>query len=513
MIRRSIYAIWQSIIRIFAFISKEMRLILHQPRLVFSLILGPFLILLLFGVGYQEAPRSLRTLFVVPQGSQIEDYVRAYAESLTPVIDFAGITPDADEADRQLRNGDVDLVVVTPADPAVNWQNDERATLTLYHFEIDPLEEQYIQVLGQRYSEIINRQLLEQAVRDSQSKAATWQDDLQLAKSNAAGLRSAIALGDETETKNYAQDLKKELDLLTIGVGSGLALAGSLENTTNTSNTVSSLLEKLTSIQTRVDEELVNQDNINNNLESKAEAAADIETSLDEVDSLLSTFEKMDPAVMIAPFRSETLSITRVKLLPMYFYVPGVIALLLQHLAITLSGLSIVREKLGGVMELIRAAPTSAFEMLLGKYAGYLLLIAFLALVLTGLIVLVLGVPQLGSWTAYAIVILTLLLASLGIGFHISLSARSDSQAIQFAMLTLLASIFFSGFFMPLYRIALPVRFVSWLLPATYGTKLLQEVMLRGQSPDWLLLAILSLGAAILLLLAWFRLHRQLRGI
>jgi len=50
-------------------------------------------------------------------------------------------------------------------------------------------------------------------------------------------------------------------------------------------------------------------------------------------------------------------------------------------------------------------------------------------------------------------------------------------------------------------------------LPATYGTKLLQEVMLRGQSPDWLLLSILSLGAAILLLLAWVRLRRQLRGI
>jgi ABC-2 type transport system permease protein len=510
MIRRSIYTIWQSIIRIFAFISKEMRLILHQPRLVFSLILGPFLILLLFGVGYQEAPRSLRTLFVVPQGSQIEDYVRAYAESLTPVIDFAGITPDADEADRQLRNGDVELVVVTPADPAVNWQNDERATLTLYHFEIDPLEEQYIQVLGQRYSEVINRQLLEQAVRDSQSKAATWQDDLQLAKSHTAALRSAIAGGDEIGAKTHAQNLKQELDLLTLGVGSGLALAGNLENITNTSNTVNPLLEKLTALQTSVDEDIINQDNITGKREATVN---EIDTSLDEVDSLLSTFEEMDPAVMVAPFQSETLSITRVNLLPMYFYVPGVIALLLQHLAITLSGLSIVREKLGGVMELIRAAPTSAFEMLLGKYAGYLLLIAFLALVLTGLIVLVLGVPQLGSWTAYAIVILALLLGSLGIGFHISLSARSNSQAIQFAMLTLLASIFFSGFFMPLYRIAFPVRLVSWLLPATYGTKLLQEVMLRGQSPDWLLLAILSLGAVILLLLAWFRLHRQLRGV
>jgi hypothetical protein len=35
--------LWQAIIRVFAFISKEVRTIWHQPRLIFSLILGPFL--------------------------------------------------------------------------------------------------------------------------------------------------------------------------------------------------------------------------------------------------------------------------------------------------------------------------------------------------------------------------------------------------------------------------------------------------------------------------------------
>ena len=36
--------LWQAIIRIFSFVGKEVRTILHQPRLVFSLILAPFLI-------------------------------------------------------------------------------------------------------------------------------------------------------------------------------------------------------------------------------------------------------------------------------------------------------------------------------------------------------------------------------------------------------------------------------------------------------------------------------------
>jgi len=52
-------------IRIFGFVRKEIVTVLRQPRLVFSLILGPFIILLLFGIGYRETPRTLRTLFVV----------------------------------------------------------------------------------------------------------------------------------------------------------------------------------------------------------------------------------------------------------------------------------------------------------------------------------------------------------------------------------------------------------------------------------------------------------------
>jgi ABC-2 type transport system permease protein len=204
------------------------------------------------------------------------------------------------------------------------------------------------------------------------------------------------------------------------------------------------------------------------------------------------------------------LSITEASLEPMHFYVPAVIALLLQHLAITLAGLSITREKIGGAMELFRASPATAFETLFGKYTSYLLIIGILAAVLTALIIFLLRVPQLGSWGHYVLVLLALLLASLGIGFHISLSARSDSQAIQYGMLTLLAAIFFSGFFLPLYRLASGVRVVSWLLPATYGTVLLQDVMLRGEIPPLLLLFALYGFAIILLLTAWFRLSRQM---
>lgn len=510
MIKQISSTLWQAIIRVFSFISKEIRIILGQPRLVFSLILGPFLILLIFGVGYSNAPRTLQTLFVVPEGSQIETSVEEFAQTLNSQITFAGITHDPEIADARLRNNEVDLVIVTPFDPATDWDNGEQSTFSLFHYEIDPIEETYIQVIGQRYTEIINRDILITAVAQSQMEATGWYEDIVQAKVHAATVREAIAAGDQLRAQNSAEALNEELSLVALAVGSGAAMLAGLEGVTGEEDTAAELLQELETLQTE-SEALADSTQSADNLSANEAAAADIEESLTEVEVLLADFIEMDTAVLVAPFRSETASITQVQIEPMNFYVPAVISLLLQHLAITLAGLSIIREKLGGAMELFRAAPVTAFEMLLGKYTSFLLLIGVLGAILTGLIVLGLQVPQLGSWANFTLVLAALLLASLGIGFHISLSARSDSQAIQYGMLTLLAAIFFSGFFLPLYRLVPAVRIVSWLLPATYSTVLLQDVMLRGQPPQFLLLLALFTFAIILFLLAWFRLARQLK--
>lgn len=509
MVKQIIQAFWQTIIRIFAFIGKEIRIILHQPRLVFSLILGPFFILLLFGVGYQNTSRTLDTLFVVPEGSPLEGSIEEYMASFQGRITFAGITHDAAEADRRLREQEVDLVVVTPGNPTVDWENDQQATFSLYHYEIDPMEEVYIRVLGQRYIEEINQQVLLTAVTQSQQEALLWHEDLIEAKAHAATAREAFAAGDRLRAQSSAETLKQDVDLLTLALGSGLAITAGLEEASGQANTTSALLTQLETLQGQTDE-VVEAIAADSSLEEGEATVAEVEASLEEMDGMLQRFQEMDAVVLVAPFRSESLSITQVELDPMHFYVPAVIALLLQHLAITLAGLSIIREKLSGAMELFRAAPVTAFEMLLGKYISYLLLTGVMAAVLTLLIIFVLRVPQLGLWQNYVLVILGVLLASLGIGFHISLSARSDSQAIQYGMLMLLAAIFFSGFFLPLYRLSAPVRLVSWMLPATYSTALLQDVMLRGQPPQLLLIVAVFVFAAILFLLAWFRLGRQM---
>ena len=217
---------------------------------------------------------------------------------------------------------------------------------------------------------------------------------------------------------------------------------------------------------------------------------------------------------MIArPFEGQVINFSGVELGPIDFYVPGVIALLLQHMAVTLAALAIVREQRGGSLELFRAAPISAFETLTGKSISYLVLTIILAAILSALVVLGLKTPMLGSWAAYAAIILALLFTSLSMGFAISVISQTDTQAVQYSMIVLLASIFFSGFFIALHRLTDSVQLVSWLLPATYGTWLLQDIMLRGLAITGpIFIGLIGYGL-LLFLFAWWRLRHKMSSI
>jgi ABC-2 type transport system permease protein len=194
------------------------------------------------------------------------------------------------------------------------------------------------------------------------------------------------------------------------------------------------------------------------------------------------------------------------------FFAPAAVILLLQHLAVTFAALAIVREERSGSMELLRISPLSSLETLLGKYLSYVLFGAVLAVVISATVVLALKVPMLGNWVNYALVVLTLLFTALGIGFLLSLFAKTEMQAVQYAMFILLGSVFFSGFFLDLRYLWEPVQAISWMLPATYAIRMTQSLMLRGGQIDIRLYAAL-LGIGILLfVVTWFMLRRRLQS-
>jgi ABC-2 type transport system permease protein len=240
------------------------------------------------------------------------------------------------------------------------------------------------------------------------------------------------------------------------------------------------------------------------------EDIAQFEDNLKILRPILSSFLKIDPGVLVELFQTKAESIAPTPVDTQDYYTPSVIAVLLQHLCVTLGGLSIISERRSGAFELFQVSPLSAIEILLGKYASYALAAAAVSILLTAAVVWGLGVPMVGSWGLYALVLLALVLVSLGLGFTLSLLSTTTSQVVQYAMIVLLASVFFSGFILGLDMLWKPVRILSWMLPATYAIRSLQAVMLRGLAPPLDLMAALSAMTVGWFVIAWLVLRRAL---
>jgi ABC-2 type transport system permease protein len=495
----------RSPIRATAFLTKEIYDVLRQPRLILTLAFGPFLILLLFGIGFRNEPRPFRTLFVAAEADTLGQQIEEFATTLGPQLIYEGITNDRAAAERRLRGSEVDLVIVVPENAEETIRNNEQAVFTLLHNEIDPLQAGYVDYFGQIYVGEVNRRIVQDITAQGQSEATRVLDDLFAAHTAATAMREALERGDR-ETAGRQQDaLSNEVGALELALGASMGLLRGVGNAVGGSGeteTSAAILEQLAAIR----ENTNNLDNLpaDADLSAEVEQARAIETELSEMEAMLSEFTSISPGVIVSPFRSEARSVANLTPDITHYFAPGVLVLLLQHIAVTFGALSVVRERQTGTVELFRVAPISPGEVLTGKYLSFLLFAGLLTAVLTLLLRYALGVPMVGNWGAFILVITLLLLASLGIGFVISLISDTDSHAVQLAMLVLLASVFFSGIFTALYLLWEPIRVISWMLPVTYGIQLLQAIMLRGAAPSPLLLGGLLAISLVVFLWAWF---------
>jgi ABC-2 type transport system permease protein len=156
-------------------------------------------------------------------------------------------------------------------------------------------------------------------------------------------------------------------------------------------------------------------------------------------------------------------------------------------------------------MELFRVSPATTLEILLGKYFGFGILSLAIGGLLLALLVLVLGIPFLGDPRLFIATVLLLTFASLGVGLLISVVADSERQAVQLSLLVLLASVFFSGFVLPVEEFRPEVRTAAYALPVTNGIRLLQDIMLRGSTTSiWQLWVLGGVGLVLFLLTGLF---------
>jgi len=194
------------------------------------------------------------------------------------------------------------------------------------------------------------------------------------------------------------------------------------------------------------------------------------------------------------------------------FTIPGLIGIILQLVTVSLTSLSMVREREQGTLEQVMVSPVSRFGLMLGKIAPYafLGLAEMLAVLWIGW--LVFDVRPAGSLLELLFMTVPFLLASLGLGLVISTLAQNQGQAVQLMLFTLLPSVLLSGFVFPRESMPGPLYAASHLLPVTYYVEILRGVIIRGAgfADLWQAILVLWLMAATLVLVAANRFHKSL---
>ena len=187
------------------------------------------------------------------------------------------------------------------------------------------------------------------------------------------------------------------------------------------------------------------------------------------------------------------------------FFLPGLTAVLLLNVTTFLTAFSIVREKERGTLEQLFVTPVRPMGLLLGKLLPYLGIGFFELVMIVSAMRFLFAVPIHGNVLLLAFLSLPYIFVSLSLGILISSKATSQAHAMQLAFLTILPSIFFSGYIFP--RETMPKFFyiLSYFVPASYFINITRGIILRGAgwSHLWIDgLALFGMGTLLLIIAA-----------
>ena len=388
--------IFQTLTRVLAIVGKELVTIVRRPGALFSLVLGPFLIMALFGVGYSGYRRPLDSIVVIPQGSNLPTDPLTYQNVAGEALRIVSVTPDEASAMRDLEAQRVDVVVVAPADIEAKFRSGQRTQVTVHVNQTDPIEGSYMVFLARGLEAAINRQIITTAAAESEG----------------------YAIKHGADVSNIPPDV----------------------------------------------------------IAAPAEAVVD----------------------NVAPSTPTVVQ----------YFGPAVLALILQHMAVSLIALSVVREKTSGLFELFRVSPITTAELLAGKLIAFALFSGAVALLTIGILIAGFGVPSLADPGWIALVAGLLIASSLGLGLVVAALSDSEPQAVQLSLLVLLGSVFFSGFVLAISEFSEPIRTLIYALPVANGIRLFGDFMFRGATVAfwqiWVLVG-LAIGYVVI---AWVLLRR-----
>jgi ABC-2 type transport system permease protein len=191
-----------------------------------------------------------------------------------------------------------------------------------------------------------------------------------------------------------------------------------------------------------------------------------------------------------AQARGEKMPVT-IKLEPRFWFnpsaisrnylIPGSITIIMTVIGALLTSLVVAREWERGTMEALLATPVTRAELLLSKLIPYYVLGIASLLLCVGVSSWLLHVPFRGSLGMLLVVSTFFLFSALGLGLLLSTLTRNQFNAAQAALnAAFMPAMMLSGFMYEISSMPLPIRLVTYLIPARYFVTAIQTLFQTG---------------------------------
>ncbi|MCC6568492.1 MAG: ABC transporter permease [Anaerolineales bacterium] len=199
-------------------------------------------------------------------------------------------------------------------------------------------------------------------------------------------------------------------------------------------------------------------------------------------------------------------------LISAHFMIPGVIGMILYAIAAILTATSVVRERERGTIEQLIVTPIRPWELIVGKLTPYVVLGFFNTIEVLAVGHWWFGVPIRGDLGLIILLSGVFLVTGLGIGLLASTIANTQQEAMLTVWMTLLPSIFLSGFFFPLEAMPKVLQWLSYLMPLRYYLVIIRSLLLKGVGLDKIQFVVIAmtLFAIGIMTLAALRFRKRL---
>jgi len=163
-----------------------------------------------------------------------------------------------------------------------------------------------------------------------------------------------------------------------------------------------------------------------------------------------------------------------------WFFIPGVLGVVLTLISSLVSSITVVKEKDTGTLEQLLMTPAAAWEILLAKVVPLFVLLLGDVILALSIGMSVFGVPFRGSFLLFFLLSGVYLFVGISIGIMLATLCRTQQQVVLTSFFINLPMIQLSGAIAPIESMPIAFKYLSLLDPLRHYVAITRGILLKG---------------------------------